>query len=457
MLEITKKDVQPEKYIILGCIYDELFCIKLNQTADTVELLKSREAKNIVKFCFEYYSDYSTNCGNNIQVFLDSNTDEKTEMLLKSVMEMYDKSFNFEYYFDICFAYLRKRKLEIFNKEISVLINEDSIKDAENKIAEYNKLQKNVNNYIDILNDDDGLINSFTYNKLKLFRLHGKFGELLKDFHRGDLVGVGAPQKRGKTWMLMYFAIQAMLRGYKVGYWTLEMDAELMRMRINQALTGYPKYETAIKLPFIDDNELYHRCFTKKGIELENALSVTRKLRRQLKSGGLYVFDMSTGGCTVSDMEATLKNAEYYDNKCIDILIADYADIMEAENPKLDYRNQLNSIWKGLKVLAEERKILVITASQLDRSTLSGKGGTGNIAEDIRKFSHVSHWITLLQTAEEKEAGVMRTTVEGRHDYFSSKELVLLQNLSIGRPVLDSIWKKDIKNYDSFIKASEDK
>jgi hypothetical protein len=89
--------------------------------------------------------------------------------------------------------------------------------------------------------------------------------------------------------------------------------------------------------------------------------------------------------------------------------------------------------------MAQERNALVVTASQASRAAFSNDAEVKDIAEDIRKVAHVSKLISLNQTKEERDVGVVRVhQLIERDDRLGSVPVVVLQCLDIGQVCLDS-------------------
>jgi len=95
------------------------------------------------------------------------------------------------------------------------------------------------------------------------------------------------------------------------------------------------------------------------------------------------------------------------------------------------------------KALASERKCLVISASQSNTGRDDEKKiKSGDFAEDIRKRAEVDIAFSLNQTSDQKEKGIMIISpMKIRDDDFNPKmECMVLQQLRIGKPYLDSYW-----------------
>jgi hypothetical protein len=104
----------------------------------------------------------------------------------------------------------------------------------------------------------------------------------------------------------------------------------------------------------------------------------------------------------------------------------------------------LNDIWRGLRNIARDRNILVVTASQAAKDTFDRDMKEGDVAEDIRKIAHCTSALGLNQRKDEKEKGIMRVRQlairEGRQ---VMDQAVILQCLDIGKPCLDSRLLKE--------------
>jgi len=124
-----------------------------------------------------------------------------------------------------------------------------------------------------------------------------------------------------------------------------------------------------------------------------------------------------------------------------ELIIIDYADILAPENAGVEFRHQQNETWQALRALSQEKHSLVVTATQSDAKSYDTRSiRTKNFSEDKRKFAHATAILTLNQEDQEKLAGIMRIgLLLAREDDFSvQSEVVLLQQLKMGRPYLKS-------------------
>ena len=125
------------------------------------------------------------------------------------------------------------------------------------------------------------------------------------------------------------------------------------------------------------------------------------------------------------------------------ILILDYMDLLGAERYTNDFRNSQFEIWKGIRGIAKEYGILIVTATQANAASYhQDLLDESNFSEDKRKNGLVTALVGLNQTPREKEMGVMRlNTILARDGYFDKRKTVtVLQCLQMGQPMLGSYW-----------------
>ena len=109
----------------------------------------------------------------------------------------------------------------------------------------------------------------------------------------------------------------------------------------------------------------------------------------------------------LGEVDRLLSYLERYESFIPDVFVNDYADIM-APSPGMerkDERHILNDLYIRHKRLADERNILVITASQLNAA--GGKKrlvDRDNFANDIRKAANVDSAFAICQTEAQERA-----------------------------------------------------
>ena len=148
-----------------------------------------------------------------------------------------------------------------------------------------------------------------------------------------------------------------------------------------------------------------------------------------------------SGTLTVAEIRSCLDEWEQQDGFVADVILVDYADLMDADSR--DFRHRQDEVWKGLRGLSQERHALVATVTQVDAASYkSSRLGMGNFSEDKRKYAHVTAMWGLNQDPKdrEKKLGILRVNeIVVRDSGFSvDNEVRVLQDLRISRAFLES-------------------
>ena len=92
-----------------------------------------------------------------------------------------------------------------------------------------------------------------------------------------------------------------------------------------------------------------------------------------------------------------------------DVIVIDYADILNMDHYGLEGRDKINETWKQLRALSQVYHCLVVTASQTNTGAYNTKVITkSNFSEDKRKLAHVTGMIGINSNDEEKQKGISR-------------------------------------------------
>jgi replicative DNA helicase len=199
---------------------------------------------------------------------------------------------------------------------------------------------------------------------------------------RGELAAILAPPKRGKSFSLVNIGYGAMTNGLKVLHITLELRQEATELRYDRAVTNLTK--RALRQA---DN--YDRAQ-----ELINRL---KKLRGEL------VVKYFPANKASSETIYGLLN--YYATQGIkfDVLVVDYADLLEPTRKYSERRFELSRTYTDLRALGSEFNMAVWTASQSNKATLNAEIiNMSDVAEDIGKMAIVDLAVAFCQTKEER-------------------------------------------------------
>ena len=459
-----KLNTLSERDLLIGLITSDKFC------REVAPIIKPRQlqidyARIISNWIIDFYNNFKCAPKKDILKLYRSHCEEITDEALQdnvlSFIERLNKDyesldFNEDYFLEQSIKYLKERELRNLNEDIDAYLTSGDIEKAENTITKFKAVEKNSGTAVSLLHNSEAIINSFTNENDVLFEFPGAYGKVISKIHREDFISFLAPMKRGKTWALMDACVTAMQNGLKTVFVTLEMSEQGMLKRFWTTMSGQVSEDkNEIDFPYFKFNEdtnkfeIKHKTINRKAVSIADIQKKQKSMRRLSRGGDIRVISVPAYSLTVEKLDIMLERLAQQENFIPDVIAVDYADIMSPSD-KTDYRNQLDGIWKRLRGLAQKWKAVVFTASQSGRSSIGKNVDAQDIAEDIRKLAHVTSMVSLNQTDEEKENGILRLKqLAIREDNPEFRQAVCTQCLSVGRIVLDSHFDNEVLNYDN--------
>ena len=195
--------------------------------------------------------------------------------------------------------------------------------------------------------------------------------KLFGGMNRGELNIFAGGSGAGKSLFLANLGVNWALMGLNVVYLTLELSEALVSMRIDSMVTGVSTKELFRDL---DDIEM--------------------KVKMIGKKAGMLQIKYMPSGKTVNDIRAYLKEYEIKCGKKVDVLLVDYLDLLMPIGKKISAENLFvkdKYVSEELRNLAMEKKVLCVTAAQLNR---------GAVEEVEFDHSHISGGLSKIQTAD---------------------------------------------------------
>jgi len=469
----TKINMDQERSIITNLITDKVFAQKVLPILQP-KFFKTRYAKVVSAWVKEYWDMYEDVPNALIQdIFLQKQSslvdEEEMESVASFLQSLSDEQehTNSNYNVDTAIKYIKLRSLEIHKEKIEEAIAlHDPVK-GEQSIANFTRVGLPEGDGADILSDASKISAAFNETHEYVFKFPGALDNIIGKPMRGDMMAFLGKPKGQKSHALLFTAETAMSQGCNVVYFTLEMREPQMIRRAWQSMTASPKHSGIYNIPYfapqyvegdpnlkeegktwsIERNPMNKEAVT--DIPIQGRLD---SFRLAYGGGNCKFIFLPMYTATVEDIVAYLDNMYYYEGYAPDVVIVDYADIIKpSKGAGNEYRHQINDIWMKLRSIAQNRNILVVTASQTNRQGMTGDISLDNIAEDMRKIAHASILVALNQNKKEKAAGVMRLdTLAARDEVDSFDQAVILQNLSIGRFYLDSQLGKQVVGMEEF-------
>ena len=500
-----------ERQAITGMIVDSNF---LKQIRPIVKLdyFKTPFTRTVADWCINYFDQYEEAPGETIEDIFKAkdragDIEEKLvniiEQFLESISNEYSHSDNrpTEYLLRNTELYFKLRSVEILKEDIVYHLTNKDVDSLHSLLSTYNLPERHNGGWINPFNDQEAIKEAFTHSVEPLFTLPGKLGELFGGILTRDaLIGIMGPEKRGKTWWLMYLAKRAAMARLNIAFFAVgDMTQPQMTIRFHVMHAGKSnkkRYCGAIKVPVLDclynqndecdmferpavgkvsgefEDNLDHKpcsyCAKDKKLNKKFKGAIWWKIREAvepldwreaIKSGEEFVTKAMQNkqlrlschpntSINIKGIEGILDNWEVVDGFIPDVVLIDYADILAPETGRRDFRHQQNETWKAMRALSQTKNCLVITATQADAASYKKNViDETNFSEDKRKYSHVTGVITLNQNREEKIQGIMRigTMFLRDDDFDTNRTVTVLQSLATGKPVIASYFSDQPK------------
>ena len=143
---------------------------------------------------------------------------------------------------------------------------------------------------------------------------------------------------------------------------------------------------------------------TKKRFRLECAMA----------GGRLKIAPCSSGSLTVQGLYDLLEMLDRTENFVPRVIVLDYADLMKQELGRDSDKDHdgMRRIWEGLSALRTKLKILLVTATQTNRTSDGAETLTRRMIGRSTKAADNCTWmVTINQTVQERRAHVMRMSM----------------------------------------------
>lgn len=202
-------------------------------------------------------------------------------------------------------------------------------------------------------------------NKGKYFNEHVGEGLVKTGFYKldnclgglegGDVTVIGARPGVGKSAIVTQMIGQMARKGYKIGYFNLEMNDSQVYERFVSRLAKLSLTRVRRAKSFLGGEEA---AFNKANEELSD-----------------YDVVISTGSKSVNEIRAESRHQQF------DVIIIDYLQLIKADRRYANRASEVGDISKAIKALAMELHIPIILLSQLNRVSESKETKEPTMAE----------------------------------------------------------------------------
>jgi len=213
-------------------------------------LLSSSIIRQLIRWSLEYFGSYAECPGNNIREIYQrqaSDLSDEDRSLAKSILqeasgEVDRNKYNHEFALDKTGEYQRERRIKILQRDMRNAVVDKDYEAAEHLIASYRKSAKPQVNGINPLDNVEAIIEAFEKQADFLFTLPGALGRMMNaQLVRSKLIGIQAPEKRGKTFLLYDLGKRALrARNNVVIFQAGDLDQDDSIIRQHVSISGIP-------------------------------------------------------------------------------------------------------------------------------------------------------------------------------------------------------------------------
>ncbi len=223
--------------------------------------------------------------------------------------------------------------------------------------------------------------------------------EKTSGFGKGDLVIIAARPAMGKTALVLNMALRAIERNEGVAFFSLEMPAEQLMLRMLSAKTSIPLQSLRV------------------GDLMDEQWSQLSAAVDELSRKKLFVDD--GGYATIHHVRSKLRKLKTRHPE-ITLAVIDYLQLMSGEGRE-GRQQEVSEISRGLKQLARELQIPIVALSQLNRS-LESRENKRPMLSDLRESGAIEQDADIIlfvyrddvyREAKEKEKE-MKARAEGK-------------------------------------------
>ena len=368
-------------------LQDRPFADRIMEVLD-LNFLEISYLQIFLKKIIEYRDKYGVHpTYNTMLTIFRTELEEEAEVVQKQVRNYFARIHKSDvegsdYIKEVSLDFCRKQKLKEAMLESVKLL----------KSSSYDEISSVINGALKL-----GADNNYGYDYLadfeERFMVHARdpistgwteIDQICKDgLGKGELGVVIAPTGTGKSMVLVHLGAEALKAGKTVVQYTLELKDTTIGGRYDSCITGIPLGE----------------LFNFKEEILETVKDI---------EGKLIIKEYPTKSASVKTIKNHLEGLRKRDVN-IDMIIVDYADLLRSVSSHREKRMELESIYEGLRGLAQEFDCAIWTASQTNRGGLNAEVITmESISEAFSKCFVADFIFSVSRTVQDK------TTNSGR-------------------------------------------
>ncbi len=447
-----------EKMILLAMLTDDSVCRAVSAQYSS-ELFASQWANLVSGWAKQFWDKYQKAPSRAVlpifNNWAEANEDDaQVELLSKFLAKLRDggEPLNSQYVIDLAAGYFTEVRLKKLAESIQGALDVGQVDRAELALSAYRKIELGSDEAIDVFEDQAAIAMAFESKADSLFQMPGDFGLFVNPLlERDGFIALMGAAKRGKSHWLNAFAFGALRCRRRVAIFQCgDLSRGQAMMRIATRVARRPRRAGKFAVPtgfektsdgawgVVQDIKIFEEQLQPQDVQRAFAQFKENVLRDD--DPYLKLSCHATKTLSPQKLDAILDS---WQNRgwVPDVIVIDYADIMAANGKWGEPRDAVNSIWERLRGISQERKCLLITATQTNTDSYSAEVLHRNhFANDRRKFDHVTGMLGINQTPSEKLQGIYRMNIvlARDEDFDENRCCHCAGNLAFCNPVMRS-------------------
>ncbi len=245
-----------EEKIVTAMITSKEFLVQIVPALE-IDFFSADHFKKIARWCVKYFGLYHKAPEQYIETIYNSwvskgkakeETVEAVHDILEKLSDNYEEqeSMNIPFLLDKASEHFSLRKLEDLrdNLDLSLLEKDTSI--ADKAVNSFRTVRLGLGQGVDVFRDENALDKAFGELQKPLFYIGSKDAQRFFQhaFGRDSLIGIQGPEKKGKTFWCVEFAIRALMHRRKVALFEVgDMSESQIIKRIGMRFVGRPIYQ----------------------------------------------------------------------------------------------------------------------------------------------------------------------------------------------------------------------
>lgn len=217
-----------ERRLLVGMIISTDFLAKVKQTFKP-DYIEASSAKLLCSWVLDYFDKYNKAPGQDIEAIfykkarkLPKETVQDLEQVMEALSEEYEETeINFDSLSDDVSDYFTERNLLIYTETLKGLIDQGDLGKAREYQEEYRPILLTDDSTVDFSDKETSEVVRKALEDVRepLFTLPKQFGQFINhQLIPGGFIAFLAPEKRGKSFLLMGLAIEALKQGIPVAF-----------------------------------------------------------------------------------------------------------------------------------------------------------------------------------------------------------------------------------------------